>query len=242
MSEEGLFKLDDEIILHKELYKNGNGIMKYLSNTNKMTYTDACKMVMAVSDNLCADELLHKVGFDRINNLFIKAGCINSKISEDLNTMVSNLINEIPKTIRSTFYHDVKYFAFFNRKLKELLTRNFTNAKDINTCFQFIMDGYLNPKFRDTLLEFVLVPNVHTRIAAYTYFSKFYLRGKTGALGFGIVNNETVAIIQKNTKLVKGYFTLNTNENRHTNFQTNDLLALVGLEIAKLYEQLYPEN
>lgn len=242
MAEEGLLNLENGINLNKELYVNGNGIAKHLTHLEKLTYIDACKMVMAASDNLCADELLHIVGFIRINTLFINAGCLNSKLSYDLNEVVTNLFNELPKNCNSSYYHSKEFFEYFKIKLENNLKENYTNANDINTCFNYILHNYLKPDFSRILLELVLVPNVHTRIAAYTFFSKFLLRGKTGALGFGIVNNETAAVIEKNTQSVKAFFSINTKSNSVRNFLSNDTIGLIGLEIANLYEQIYYNN
>lgn len=213
MSDEGLFKMDDEIELHKEKYVNGNGIGKYLTHLDKLSYTDACKMVMAVSDNLCADELLNIVSLERLNNLFKNADCQRSKLSVNLDTMVKDLFNGIENTIGVNYFHSDKYFDHFQRSLAELLKNSHTSVKDINICFQFILNGYLSDHGTKLLKEFVLVPNVHSRISVCTFFGKYLLRGKTGALGFGIVNSETSAIIDKSNNTIIGYFSIATKEN-----------------------------
>lgn len=238
MSEEGWFKMDDEIELHKNVYVNGNGIVKYLTHLNKLTFTDACKMVMAVSDNLCADELLNIVGFDRINLLLNHSGCQNSKLSVNLDTMVRDVFARIENNTGATYYQSENYFNQFNISLSELLKENYTSVKDINASFDYILNSYLTEKGKTLLMQFVLTPNVHSRISACTFFSKYLLRGKTGALGFGTVNSETAAIIDKQNNSIKGYFTVSTKENRKRNFISNDVIALIGLEIVKLYEQL----
>ena len=146
MSEEGLLNLDDELILHKELYKNGNGIMKFMTHLNKITYIDACKMVMATSDNLCADELLSVVGFDRLNKLFKKADCNSSKLIVNLDTMVKNLFNGISTNNKAYFFQSDFYFEHFNKRLAELLIENHTTVQNINTVFHFILGSYLLKK------------------------------------------------------------------------------------------------
>lgn len=238
MSEEGLFKMDDEIDLNKEKYVNGNGIGKYLSHVNKLSYTDACKMVMAVSDNLCADELLNIVSLERLNNLFKNAGCHNSKLSVNLDTMVKDLFKGIENNVGVNYFHSNEYFGHFQKSLSELLKDSHTSVKDINVCFKFIMNNYLSEQGTNLLKEFVLLPNVHSRIAYYLPFGNYLLKGKTGMLGIGIVNNENVAIIHKETKKTVGYFAINTKDNEKRYFQTNDTIGLIGLEIVKLYEQL----
>ena len=239
MAEEGLLNLDDELVLHKEKYVNGNGIMKFMTHLNKLTFIDACKMVMATSDNLCADELLNVVGFERLNNLFRKANCNSSKLIVNLDTMVKILFEEIDKNVQADFYQSEAYFQYFDKKLNDLLMDNYTNVQDINTCFEYIVNKYFTENWKELFMEFVLTPNVHTRIASYTAFGKWLLRGKTGALGLGTVNSETSAIIYKDTNRVAGYFTFTSKDNKKRNFQSNDSLGLIGLEIANLYEQLY---
>lgn len=238
MAEEGLLKLDYELILHRDIYKNGNGISKYLIHLNRLSYLDACKMVMAASDNLCADELLHTVGFERLNELFEKANCHSSKLVVNLDTMVKELFEQIPNSAGTGYYHSADYFLQFDNSLKTLLENNYTTAKDINQCFHLVLSNYFKPDEQQIFKDLVLTPNIHSRIAAYTFSSKFLLRGKTGALGFGIVNSETVAIINKKTLDIKGYFTVSTKGNKRRNFQSNDSIGLIGLEIANLYEQL----
>jgi hypothetical protein len=82
------------------------------------------------------------------------------------------------------------------------------------------------------------MPNIHTRIAYYTPFGNYLLRGKSGMLGLGLVNNETVAVISKSDKQILGYFSINTMDNNKRYFQANDTFGLIGLEIVNLYEQL----
>lgn len=138
MAEEGLLNLGDELILHKDIYKNGSGVVKFFTHLNKLTYIDACKMVMATSDNLCADELLNIVGFERLNKLFEKANCNSSKLNVNLDTMVKNLFNGISTNDKADFFQSDFYFQHFNKTLAELLNENYTTVQDINTgfCFQ----------------------------------------------------------------------------------------------------------
>lgn len=91
-------------------------------------------------------------------------------------------------------------------------------------------------------MECVLMPNIHTRITYYSVYSSFTLKGKSGMLGTGLVNNENVAIIHKDTQKIYGYFAINTKDNRKRYFQSNDTIGLIGLEIANLYEQLYEQT
>lgn len=238
MSEDGLIDMNNEILLRRQLFVNGNGIIKYLNHLDRLTFTDACKLTIAVSDNLCADELLDVVGVERLNNLFYKAGCKSSKLTLNLDSMVKSLFAGIDNIEGASFYHSKKYFNLFDKSLGELLKNNYTTASDVNTCFEFVTNSYLSRKGQNLLMQFILTPNVHTRIAACTFFSNYLLRGKTGALGFGIANSETAAIINKRNNEIKGYFTIITKGNRLRNFISNDIISLVGLEIVKLYEHL----
>lgn len=238
MADEGLLKMDDELVLHKELYKRGNGIVKFFTHLNNLTFIDACKMVMAVSDNLCADELLNVTGFKRVNNLFSKAGCLKSKLSVNLDTMVKDLFEGIDTNTFSNYYQSEEYFKHFDKSLNALLEDNHTTASDINRCFHFVMTEYLTESGKAYLKECLQLPNQHSRIAYYVPFSQFLLKGKTGTLGIGIANNENVAIINKRTQRIHGYFSINTKNNIKRYFQSNDVLGMVGLEIAGLYEEM----
>jgi beta-lactamase class A len=241
MSEEGLFKMDEEIDLHKGLYTHGSGIMKFMTHINKLTYNDACKMVMAVSDNLCSDELLNIVGLERLNSLFLKAGCNSSKLVVNLDTMIKNLFLGIGTNLSANFYQSDDYFQYFKKALKVLLKDNYTSAKDVNQCFHFVLTDYLNTDGVKIIMEILQVPNQHSRISYYIPFSKYLLKGKTGTLAIGICNNENAAIINKSNQEVYGYFSLFTQDNTKRYFQSNDTFGLIGLEIAKLYEQLNSE-
>lgn len=239
MSEEGLLNLEDELILRKDLYKNGNGILKFFTHLERLTYLDACKMVMATSDNLCSDELLNVVGFERFNKLLRIAHCHSSKLIVNLDSMVKFLFKGISSSNEAYFFQSVSYFKHFNIKLSELLMDNYTTVQDINNGYHYILNEYLSEEKQTTFMECVLMPNQHTRINYYTVYSAFTLKGKTGTLGTGIINNENAAIIHKKTQKVFGYFAINTQENEKRYFQCNDTIGLIGLEIANLYEQLY---
>ena len=242
MSEEALFKMDDEIRLHKEQYTHGNGVVKFLTHLKELTYIDACKMVMAVSDNLCADELLNIVGFERLNRLFEMEGCKSSLLSQNLDTVVKNLFEGIITNVTADFFQSKAYFKHYDEKLNELICNNYTCSSDINSILHFIYSIHLSANGRKLLLECLLLSNQHSRISYYIPFSNYLLKGKTGTLGIGIVNNENAAIIHKQTKETVGYFSINTKDNKERYFQSNDTIGLIGLEIAKLYEQLDKQN
>jgi hypothetical protein len=239
MSEEGYFKMEDKISLQKDLFRNGNGIGKHFKQQNELTYTDACVMVMGVSDGLCADGLLNIVGFVRLEKLFKLANCADLKLSVNLDTMVSDLFAGSNTSIGINYYHTPEFFSHFKEKLFNLSIENYATATDTNECFNFIMTNYLTTNGTKILKELILVPNLHSRISTYTfYFGKFLMRGKTGMLGLGIVNNESVAIINKHTLEICGYFSIYTKDSQERYYQTNDVFGLVGIEIVSLYEQL----
>jgi Beta-lactamase enzyme family len=243
MSEEGLIKMDTEMNLQRDKFLNGNGVFKNLKDLKAITFCDACRMVLCTSDNVCADGLLEVVGFQRINRLFKDAGCSNSMLSDNLNTMVMDLIVNLPKNSKSNYFHSMMFFEHFNSALNTLLKRNYSTASNTNSLFKFILNGsYLTENGTAMLKEFILTPSIHTRLAAYTIFGNFQLRGKTGAIGYDIVNNEVVAIINKKTLEILGFFSLFTKDIVKRKFLSNDTLGLIGLEIVNLYEQLFEEH
>lgn len=238
MSERGLFKMDDEIELHKEKFKFGSGSFKYLSNLSVLSYIDACKILMATSDNLCADELHEIASTKRLNNLFRISNCNSSCIQLNLDSLVNELFDGIENDTSATYFHSEEFKIHFNSKLKDLLTKNYTTVSDANQCLHYVFSEYLKNEPLEMFTQCVLMPNIHTRLAYYTHFGKYLLRGKSGMLGLGLVNNETVAIFKKNTNEIVGYFSINTKDNNKRYFQANDTFGLIGLEIVKLYEQL----
>jgi hypothetical protein len=238
MSEEGLFKMSDKIEFHKERYKFGSGSLKYLTDLNHLSYIDVCKILIATSDNLCADELHAIVGTKRLNNLFKKSNCTTSAIKLNLDSLVKELFEGIKTETTVNFFYSEEFKIYFKQKLNTLLSKNYTTVSDTNRCFNYAFSGYLNDEGIDILKECVLMPNIHTRIAYYTPFGNYLLRGKSGMLGLGLVNNETVAVISKSDKQILGYFSINTMDNNKRYFQANDTFGLIGLEIVNLYEQL----
>lgn len=239
MAEEGLLNLDDELILHKEKYKNGSGILKFFSNDFKINYFDACMMVMSVSDNLCADELLDIVGFDRLNKFFKNENQRISFLNTNLNDLVSNLFISLPKYISSNFYHSERYFCELEKQLQIILQNNRTNANEVNTLFNLLNTNYFQLEASKKIFRNLLMANnQHSRISTYCYFSPIDFKGKTGTLGFSIINNETSMIFNKNNQNILGYFTYLIKNNKNRYFQTNDAVGVIGLEIASLYEEL----
>lgn len=238
MAEEGLLNLDDELILHKEKYKNGNGIVKFFSDDFKINYVDACKMVIATSDNLCSDELLEIVGLERLNQLFINVGSNNSKLSLNLDTLIKELFEQIGLTHSVKNYLTPDYFRKINQALDTKLLQNYTTVTDLNNCFQFLTKDYFTDRNLTLFMDCIKVKNQHTRLSRYLDYSSFQLAGKTGSLGFGVAKNETTAIIKKTTNEIVGYFSINTKDIKKRYFETADIFGLIGLEIAGLYEEL----
>ena len=236
-SEEGNYQLGDNLILHKNKFKNGNGILKHFTNLEQLTIIDACKMVISTSDNLCADELLDIVGLDKLNSLFRKSGCQNLKLSDNLDSLVGKLFASVPMEVSGSFIYSNEFHNYYADKLQTILKFNYCRATDINTCFNYILYNYLTDNGRNLFIDCLLGNNVWTRLNYYSYFSPFILKGKTGLLGFGIVNNETVAIINKSNSKIMGYFTLVTKDNPYRYFKVNDVFGLIGLELTDLYEQ-----
>lgn len=239
MVDNGQFKPDEKIVFDKSLYKNGVGIIKYFTNLNELTLIDCCKMIFAISDNVCADELLGMIGLSHFNLLFEKAECTSSKLSANLDTLISNLFADLNLNETNAFYyHSTAFYEYFDVALNKSLIDNHTNVRDLNKCWHFIMTKYLSPNGVKLFKNCFQLNNVHSRFTEYTAFADYILYGKTGTLGLGIVNNEIAAITHKNTNEIYGYISLLTKDNTKRYFQSSDVLGLIGLEIVNLYEQL----
>ena len=240
MAEDGVLNLDDQIMLHKDLYTRGSCVTRYLTYLDELTYLDACKMAIATSDALCADELLAVVGINRFNELFNKANCTSSNLYWNLNDLMAKVLVAAKVDIRKGhFLGTEEFFSVYKTTFDEILQKNYTHVKDLNNCWHFILNVYLNEKYAEVFKECFQLNNVYSRLTPYTEFSKFGLFGKTGQLFLSIVNNEIGAITNKYTKTIYGYFSILTKDNRVRFFQSCDAFALIGLELAGLYEKLY---
>lgn len=242
MSEEGLLNMNEEIELQKNIFKNGSGVLKCLTNLNKLTYIDTCKIAIAISDNLCADELLNVVGLERFNKLFQVANTKKSLLKFNLNDTVIELFSTINSDKKVSFYRSENFVSQFNIALENLLKQNYTNARDLNTALHFILNDYLTVNGRKLFIEIMSSPTVYPRIEAYTIFSPIKIIGKGGSLGYQTAFNQSIIILDNKYEKLLAIGSFLLKENRHRNYETVDKFGLIGLEIANLYEQLYQQT
>lgn len=238
MAEEGLLNLDDELLLRKDLFKNGNGIVKSFTHLDRLTYIDACKMTIAVSDNLCADELLEVVGLERLNELFEKAISKRSKLNNNLDEIVQSLFSKINFENKAYFYRSSSFIYQFNNALNEILKKNYTNVSDLNITAKYILDKHLNNNSLLLFFDVLKTTNQHTRIEAYSMFSPIAILGKSGSIGFQSAFNQIAYILNKECDEPFAIFSILLKDNKHRNYETIDKFGLIGLEIANLYEEL----
>ncbi len=238
MAEEGLLDLEDELILRKEKFKNGSGILKFFTHLNKISILDGCKMTISTSDNLCADELLEIVGITRFNELFKKANLKNSFLCYNLHDTVIELFSKIKFEKRASFYRSENFCSQFNHSLEQLLKKHYTNAKDLNTALYFVLNKYLSERHTETYIEILKTPTTYPRLDAYTMFSPVAIIGKSGSLGYQTAFNQSIIILDIYKEKILGIGSFLLKENKYRNYEATDTFGLIGLEIANLYEEL----
>ncbi|HUM53416.1 MAG TPA: serine hydrolase [Chitinophagales bacterium] len=237
MSERNELKLSDTISLNKTKYTKGVGFIRFLENLDSISFSDCCKILISTSDNVCADTLTDLVSIDRLNALFKSNNCKNSLLSDNLHQIVSLLINNEHDYYNTSYIHSKQFYNTFEISLSKSLNRNYTTVNDLNNMFHCILSSYLiNP---EKFISLVNVPNVHSRFSQYMGFHKgISFIGKTGTLGFGIISNEAAIIYDTQNQKTLGYFSILTKNNRKRKYQSFDTLALIAIEIGKLYEQM----
>lgn len=240
MAENGELNLSREIALNKRFDK-GVGFVRFLQDLNKLSIRDCCKILISTSDNFCADMLTEIVGIERLNKLFEQANCKGSKITDNLYSIVSLIFSDEHNYSDVEYIHSKLFYERFEKRLIVLLERNYTNVKDLNSLLHFLLTDYLKDK--KAFLKLIEVPNVHSRFAQYMGFNnRFKFIGKTGTLGLGVVSNESAIIYDLKTEEVLGYISVLTKNNRKRIYESFDVLALIAVEIGKLYEKIYELN
>lgn len=153
--------------------------------------------------------------------------------------MVKNVFSDFDVSRKTEFYLSEDYFNYFDEKLDNLLTENYTNVKDLNQTFHFVLTKYLSEKGQALFLDCLSIQNLLSKLGGFDMFlSPVSLKGKTGSLGFGQISNETVVFHEKKFQLITGYFSINTKANKKRYSESSSTLGLIGLEIAKLYEEI----
>lgn len=237
MAEKNEISLNDTIYLNKTKYTKGVGFIRFLENLGSISISDCCKILISTSDNVCADTLTELVTTNRLNALFKTINCHNSLVSDNLYEIVSLLINNEHDYYNTSYIYSNQFYNNFEKSLSILLTRNYTTVTDLNKMFHFILHNYL--KDPTNFISLVNVPNVHSRFSQYMGFHKgISFIGKTGTLGFGIVSNEAAIIYDIPNKKTLGYISILTKNNRKKKYKSFDTLALIAIEIGRLYEQI----
>ena len=218
----------------------GAGIFHKLTDFNAITFLNACKLIIATSDALISDLLFKEASEAQINNTLTKLEMTNSLVTDNLENIITKIQSNNLNSYTTNYLYSEQFYKDYENTLLQLLTSNFTTVKDLNTGLHNLCYSFYSEDFKHIFLDVVKMPNVWSRFAQYTFFSsEIKLYGKTGTLGFGIVANECAIIIDTKTNSVLGYFSLLTKDNHKTIYQVFDTIGLIGLEIAKLYEEIY---
>jgi hypothetical protein len=85
MLDEGLLAPDQQLYLDRMQFQYGEGVLQQFSHLTHLSVVNCCKMVVATSDNMCADTLHALAGNERVARLFA-AGCTHSRLTDNFDT------------------------------------------------------------------------------------------------------------------------------------------------------------
>ncbi|MCL2534450.1 MAG: class A beta-lactamase-related serine hydrolase [Nocardiaceae bacterium] len=169
------------------------GVSQFLDSV-RMSLRDAVRSMMAVSDNAAADEVLRRVGVDRVNETMRMLGLRSTRVlggtAEILQTLVDDTettspaeafarIGDNDSVVRPTGYDPVLSSA--------------TTARDMTTLLSAVWSGGAASGEQTDFMRAVMSSQVFTaRLRSGFPYSDVTVAGKTGTLG--AVRNEVGVI------------------------------------------------
>ena len=239
MIEEGLLQPDQPLRLEKERFTNGEGILRQFSHLTHLSVVDCCKMVVATSDNVCADTLHELVGNERVARLFVAAGCTQSRLTDNLDTLIGRLLAAPHRWDAPDYMYSAAMFANYETAIAAVLPDNCTTATDCNRLWQYLATNAYRPAAREVFFDIVRTHNVWSRTGRYpNYYTAPKLCGKTGSSGASTTMNETNLLYDPATRQPLGFFSFFSQHNRSRYYEVADVMGCAGLELAKVYASL----
>ena len=236
MIEEGLLQPDQQIRLEKDRFQHGEGILQQFSHLTHLSVVDCCKMIVATSDNICADTLHELVGNARVAQLFAAAGCTNSRLTDNLDTLIGRLLAAPHQWAAPDYMYSGAMNDAYETAIAEVLPDNCTTATDCNRLWKYLATAAFSAEGRELFFEIARTNNVWSRLGRYAnYQSSLKLLGKTGSIGAGIVMNESLMLHSPKENQPLGFFSFYSQHNRIRYYEIYDVLACAGLELAKVY-------
>jgi hypothetical protein len=236
MIDEGALQRNELLRLDPSLYRRGEGVLQQFSDLTHLSVVDCCKMVVATSDNVCADTLHALAGNQRIASMFAAAGCSRSRVTDNLDTLIGRLLAAPHRWSAPDYMYSSAMFENYESAIASVLPENHTTATDCNRMWRFLNATAYRPPARDLFFEIARTHNIHSRVSRYVnYCASPKMCGKTGSIGAGRVMNETNLIYDPHSKKPLGFFSFFSQHNREKYYAIYDVLACVGLELAKIY-------
>ncbi|MFC6223776.1 serine hydrolase [Hymenobacter artigasi] len=236
MIEEGLLQPDQQIRLEKDRFQHGEGILQQFSHLTHLSVVDCCKMIVATSDNICADTLHELVGNARVARLFVAASCTHSCLTDNLDTLIGRLLAAPHHWSTPGYMYSAEMFAAYEVVIADTLPDNCTTASDCNLLWQYLSGKAFGEQAREVFFDIVRTHNVWSRTGRYpNYYTMPKLSGKTGSLGAGTVMNETNMLYDPAAQKQLGFFSFFSQHNRLRYYEIADIMGCMGLELAKVY-------
>ncbi|MGI4875549.1 MAG: serine hydrolase [Janthinobacterium lividum] len=233
---EGLLQPGQLLHLDKARFQHGEGILQQFSHLTRLSVVDCCKMVIATSDNVCADTLHELVGNERVARLFAAAGCTHSRLTDNLDTLIRRLLAAPHQWAAADYMYSPAMFANYEAAIAQVLPDNCITAHDCNRLWQHLHTAAFSPAAREVFFDIVQMNSMTRRVSYYANFCAMpKLRGKTGSIGAGVVMNETNLLYDPTTRQPLGFFSFFSQHNRLRYYELCDVLACAGLELAKVY-------
>ena len=237
MVDQGIVDIGEPVTLRPDLYTNGEGIVKHFKHLNRLSVIDCCKFVVSTSDNVCSDTLHELVGNNRIACLIADAGCENSCLTDNIDTLIGRQLSGGHRWDQVSYMYSGQMFDNYQATITETLPKNHTTATDCNRLWRYLLSSAFTTSTLRLFLEIVRTHNLQSRIGRYAnYCNSPKLGGKTGSMCAGIVMNETNLLYEPVSGKPLGFFSFLSNHNRQTYFQSQDVLACCGLELVNIYD------
>ena len=236
MIDEGLLLPEQLLLLEKDRFTHGVGVLQQFSHLTHLSVVDCCKMVVATSDNVCADTLHELVGNARVARLFAAAGCTHSRLTDNLDTLIGRLLAAPHQWAADDYMYSPEMFVNYEAAIADLLPGNCTTAHDCNRLWQHLHTTAFSPTGRELFFNIVHTYCMTGRVSYYAnYGATPKLRGKTGSMGVSVVMTETTLLYDPTERQPLSFFTFLSQHNRLRYFELCDVLACAGLELAKVY-------
>lgn len=220
---------EEELLVDLNNTSVGGGVLNYLSGNVKLSYFHLAQLMIAFSDGTATDILYDSLTQETVNKV-LKSLTVESDISSNLNSMVSNYSNKF-QTLTESGVNKFDANQIIYNEVTQL--QDFTNGRDLASLVYGTYSAGIKHQFREQFEKIFFNKRLVPRSAMFLPSSIKFI-GKTGSLGYGHFMNDC-AVIFVHDKLV-GYFGYTSMGWTHTKDLSEVVLGFVGLEIAKFLD------